>query len=155
LDRWLEESERLDLSPTTLWTYRAQIKPTIRPRLGKVKLSQLSAKHLDDLYGFMKDPGKSPKTIRNHHTSDAFSEGEAVLGWEELHVDRRTVGPVIEDRPEQHLTMTLEEAAVMRGISRATAYDAVSRGEIPCLRIGRRILIPKMAMGKLLSGGSA
>ena len=36
LDRWLEECERMDLSPTTLRTYRAQIKQTIRPRLGKV-----------------------------------------------------------------------------------------------------------------------
>ena len=60
LDRWLEECERMDLSPTTLRTYRAQIKQTIRPRLGKVKLNQLTAKHLDDLYGFMKDAGKSP-----------------------------------------------------------------------------------------------
>jgi len=90
----------------------------------------------------------------NEHP-DAFSEAEAVLGWEALHVDRRTVGPVIEDRPEQRLTMTVEEAAVILGISRATAYDAVSRGEIPCLRIGRRILIPKVAMERLLNGGSA
>jgi excisionase family DNA binding protein len=90
----------------------------------------------------------------NEHP-DAFSEAEEVLGWEELHVDRRTVGPVIEDRPEQRLTMTVEEAAVMLGISRATAYDAVSRGEIPCLRIGRRILIPKVAMEKLLNSGSS
>jgi excisionase family DNA binding protein len=90
----------------------------------------------------------------NEHP-DAFSEAEAVLGWGELHVDRRTVGPVIEDRPEQRLTMTVEEAAVMLGISRATAYDAVGRGEIPCLRIGRRILIPKVAMERLLSGDSA
>ena len=50
--------------------------------------------------------------------------------------------------------MTVEEAAVILGISRATAYDAVSRGEIPCLRIGRRILIPKVAMEKLLNSGS-
>ena len=57
LDRWLEECERLDLSPTTLRNYRAQIKQTIRPRLGKVKLSQLTARHLDDLYGAMKDGG--------------------------------------------------------------------------------------------------
>jgi excisionase family DNA binding protein len=78
----------------------------------------------------------------NEHP-DAFNEAEEVLGWEELHVDRRTVGPVIEDRLEQRLTMTVEEAARILGVSRATAYDAVSRGEIPCLRIGRRILIPK------------
>jgi hypothetical protein len=67
LDRWLEEGERLDLSPTTLRTYRSQIEQTIRPRLGKVLLSRLNAKQLDDLYGAMKDAGSSPKTIRNHH----------------------------------------------------------------------------------------
>lgn len=32
-----------------------------------MKLSQLTAEHLDDLYGFMEDDGKSPKTIRDHH----------------------------------------------------------------------------------------
>ncbi|MGC8465604.1 MAG: hypothetical protein ACP5O0_06695 [Acidimicrobiales bacterium] len=41
-DQWLEECERLDLSPTTLRTYRAQIKTTIRPRLGKVALQHLA-----------------------------------------------------------------------------------------------------------------
>jgi excisionase family DNA binding protein len=51
--------------------------------------------------------------------------------------------------------MTVEEAAVILGISRATAYDAVSRSEIPCLRIGRRILIPKVAIERLLNGDSA
>lgn len=35
LDRWLEECARLDRSPTTLRTYRAQIELTIRPALGK------------------------------------------------------------------------------------------------------------------------
>ncbi|MDA8297582.1 MAG: helix-turn-helix domain-containing protein [Actinomycetota bacterium] len=75
--------------------------------------------------------------------SDAFSEAVAVIEWDELHVERRTVLPVNEERPPQRLTMTVEEAAVVLGISRATAYDAVSRGEIPCIRIGRRILIPR------------
>jgi excisionase family DNA binding protein len=51
--------------------------------------------------------------------------------------------------------MTVEEAAVILGISRATAYDAVRRGEIPCLRIGRRILVSKIALGRMLdSAGS-
>ena len=84
--------------------------------------------------------------------SDAFSEAVAVTEWDELHVEHRTVGPVIEERPLQRLTMTVEEAAVVLGISRATAYDAVSRGEIPCIRIGRRILIPKVALERLLDG---
>jgi hypothetical protein len=49
LDRWLEECERLDLSPTTVRNYRSQVNGTIRPRLGKIKLHQLTPKHLDDL----------------------------------------------------------------------------------------------------------
>jgi len=84
--------------------------------------------------------------------ADAFSEVVAVAEWDELHVERRTVGPVIEERPSQRLTTTVEEAAVVLGISRATAYDAVARGEIPCIRIGRRILIPKVALERLLEG---
>ena len=84
--------------------------------------------------------------------SDVLTEAVALIEWDELHIERRTVGPVIEERPPQRLTMTVEEAAVVLGISRATAYDAVSRGEIPCIRIGRRILIPKVALERLLDG---
>jgi excisionase family DNA binding protein len=84
-----------------------------------------------------------------HEHNDALEEAVAVIEWEELHIERRDIGPVIE-RPTQRLTMTVEEAAEVLGISRATAYDAVSRGEIPCIRIGRRILIPKVALERLL-----
>lgn len=87
-----------------------------------------------------------------HEHSDALDEAVAVIEWEELHIERRSVGPVIELRPQQRLTMTVEEAATALGISRATAYEAVGRGEIPCLRIGRRILIPKVALDRLLTG---
>jgi excisionase family DNA binding protein len=87
--------------------------------------------------------------------SDVLSEAVAVIEWEELHVERRAVGPVIEERPAQRLTMTVEEAAVVLGISRASAYQAVSRGEIPCIRIGRRILVPKVALERLLESAAA
>ncbi len=52
------------------------------------------------------------------------------------------------------LTWTVEEAAVALGVSRAFAYDAVRRGEIPAIRIGRRILVPRAALGDLLAGSS-
>jgi excisionase family DNA binding protein len=85
---------------------------------------------------------------------DVLSEAEAICAWEELHVERRTVGPVIDVRPVQRLTLSVEEAAIALGISRTFAYEAVARGEIPCIRIGRRILIPKAALEKLLAGGA-
>lgn len=53
---------------------------------------------------------------------------------------------------QERLTFTVEEAATMLGISRAFAYEAVGRGEIPHIRIGRRILVPRSALDRLLSG---
>lgn len=57
---------------------------------------------------------------------------------------------VIPNDPTQRLTLTVEESARILGISRATAYEAVARGEIPCIRIGRRILVPIAGLNRLL-----
>lgn len=40
------------------------------------------------------------------------------------------------------LTLTVEQAAKVLGISRSTAYELVHTGDIPSLRLGRRIVIP-------------
>ncbi len=61
----------------------------------------------------------------------------------------RSAGAVAEN-PDR-LTLTVEEAAATLGISRAFAYEAVRRGEIPSIRIGRRVLVPKAALNRLLS----
>jgi hypothetical protein len=86
VDQWLEECERLDLSPTTMRTYRSQLDQTIRPSLGKIDMRSLSPKQLDDLYGAMKTAGKSPKTIRNHHAiiSAALHQGSGGGGSERM-----------------------------------------------------------------------
>ncbi len=82
LDVWLDECERLDRSPTTVRNYRVQVDKTIRPALGKVKVSWLSARQLDELYGVMKDQGASPKTIRNYHATISSALHQAVRwGW--------------------------------------------------------------------------
>lgn len=46
--------------------------------------------------------------------------------------------------------LTVEEAAVLLRLSRGTAYEAVKRGDIPTLRIGRRLLVPRAALLRLL-----
>lgn len=51
----------------------------------------------------------------------------------------------------ERLTYTVEEAAEKLGISRPVAYQAVNRGDIPVIRIGRRILVPVAALEKLLN----
>ena len=52
---------------------------------------------------------------------------------------------------EERLTVTVEEAARMLGISRNSAFEAARRGDIPTLRIGRRLLVPKVALQALLN----
>jgi excisionase family DNA binding protein len=49
-------------------------------------------------------------------------------------------------------TLTVEEAAKMLGIGRSSAYEAVRKGELPVIRIGRRYVVPKVAIDRLLSG---
>lgn len=47
---------------------------------------------------------------------------------------------------------TLNEVASVLRISRASAYEAAKRKEIPTIRIGRRLLVPCEALDRLLSG---
>ncbi len=47
-------------------------------------------------------------------------------------------------------TYTVEEARMILGISRNTAYRAVDNGSLPSIRINNRILIPKMALHRML-----
>jgi len=51
---------------------------------------------------------------------------------------------------DDRLTWTVNEAAQLLGISRATAYEAAHRGELPVRLIGRRMLVPRIALLRLL-----
>ena len=51
----------------------------------------------------------------------------------------------------EKLTITVPEAAQLLGVSRMTAYSAVREGTIPSLRIGRRVLVPRAALDRLLA----
>ena len=46
--------------------------------------------------------------------------------------------------------MTVEEAAAVLGVSRGLAYDAARRGEIPTIRLGRRLLVPRSKLLELV-----
>ena len=51
------------------------------------------------------------------------------------------------------LTVTVSEAAALLGISRAHAYDLVARRDLPAIRLGRRVLVPRRALDELLDAG--
>ncbi len=38
--------------------------------------------------------------------------------------------------------MTVDRVAVVYGISRTSAYEGIRSGEIPSIRVGKRIIVP-------------
>jgi excisionase family DNA binding protein len=46
---------------------------------------------------------------------------------------------------------SVEEAAQKLGIGRDSAYSAANKGQIPAIRVGRRIVIPKAAFDRFLA----
>jgi excisionase family DNA binding protein len=61
-------------------------------------------------------------------------------------------------RPNQHidrLTYDVPEAGRLLGLGRNAAYEAVRTGQLPVIKIGSRLLVPKIALDRLLKGESA
>jgi excisionase family DNA binding protein len=48
------------------------------------------------------------------------------------------------------LTMSVEDAARLLGISRGLAYEAARRGDLPVIRLGRRLLVPRARLLELV-----
>ena len=61
-----------------------------------------------------------------------------------------------DEKPIERMTVPVwPDARQMLGLGRNATYDAVARGEIPVLRIGRRILVPRKALERLVNGEAA
>ncbi len=54
----------------------------------------------------------------------------------------------------ERMTLSVEEAAGVLGISRALAYELVRRGELPRLRLGRRVVVPRRALEDLVASAA-
>jgi integrase len=67
LDLFLDQAASLGRSPTTLREYRRIADKVLRPELGALKLSQLTARDLDALYAKLSAKGNKPTTVRRVH----------------------------------------------------------------------------------------
>jgi excisionase family DNA binding protein len=50
----------------------------------------------------------------------------------------------------ERLALSVEEAGALLGISRDLAYDLVARRELPSVRLGRRLVVPRRALEEAL-----
>jgi excisionase family DNA binding protein len=59
-------------------------------------------------------------------------------------------------RPDdERLAIAVEDAAHLLGISRSLAYELCARGELPTIRLGRRLVIPKRALFEMIENVEA
>ena len=59
----------------------------------------------------------------------------------------------MQPEPLGRRTFTVREAAQVLGIGRDATYAAVQTGTIPSIRVGRRVVIPREAIGRILDQG--
>src|SRR3712207_6400692 len=69
LGRWLADSIRDTVRPTTFERYEQMVRLHIRPMLGKVKLKNLTSAHVRGLYRHKLDSGLSPRTVQYLHVT--------------------------------------------------------------------------------------
>ena len=51
---------------------------------------------------------------------------------------------------DQKATLSVDQVSSILGISRNSAYQGIRDGEIPSIKIGKRILVPRAAFMRLL-----
>mgnify|MGYP001581180568 CR=1 FL=1 len=56
-----------------------------------------------------------------------------------------------EQLPEDRLGFTVKDVAKFLGISHSSVYNAVKTGQIPSVKVGKRIVIPKDTLAQFLS----
>lgn len=55
----------------------------------------------------------------------------------------------------ERLTLSVEEAAHVLGIGRGLAYELARTGQIPVVRLGRRMVVPRAQLEAMLTSGGA
>ena len=61
------------------------------------------------------------------------------------------ISPDNQDHQLESATMNIRAAARVLGIGRQTAYELARQGKIPVLRLGKRLVVPKVALERMLA----
>jgi integrase len=115
IDRWLAHCDSIGRSPTTMRKYRSIAETVVKPELGKVRLSKLTAGDLDRLYAKLTAKGNKATTVRRVHAliGSALHQAEK---WDlvERNVARRASPP-----PVHAVQVTAPDPAQVRAVVEA------------------------------------
>jgi excisionase family DNA binding protein len=70
-------------------------------------------------------------------------------------VPTETTQPPTPDTDDDLLAWPVPHAGRKLGLSRDAAYRAARSGQLPTIRIGRRLLVPRAALERMLDGVEA
>ena len=71
---------------------------------------------------------------------------------EETVMVQRSIRFLTLDDLDQMVTISVEEASHILGVSRTATYEAIHRGEIAVVKLGRRVRVLAAPLRRLLSG---
>ncbi len=144
LDQWLEHCEVVGRSPTTVRKYRLMSDSIVRPELGKIRLTKLTARDLDRLYAKLTAKGNAPATVRRVHALIGAALHQAER-WElvDRNVARRAQPPEVRtkrvmapsvDEVRKLLAEAEEADSVLAVMLTLAATTGARRGELCALR---------------------
>jgi integrase len=145
LDKWLEHLEARGRAPKTLAENKREIETRIRPRLGAISVSKLTAEQLDDAYSAWLREGLSASSVHRHAAviSAALAQG-VKWGWLDTNPAQRASAPtaapqrkLVTPGPDQvaKLIQAAEKSDPIMATAVALAFiTGGRRGELAALR---------------------
>lgn len=140
LDTWLNEYVQPSCKPLTLSTYTSRVNTHIKPTLGKLRLSELNATHIQTLYNDLtRRDGLAPKTIKNVHGILHKALTQAVKlryiaynpadACELPRMEKHEVTPLSEAEITALLAQ-IDEKEPLRDMFTVTLFTGMRRGEV-------------------------
>ena len=145
LDRWMEHLAARGRSPKTIAENRREIDTRIKPRLGAIPVTALSAEHLDSAYSAWLADGLSAPSVHRHAAviSAALTQG-VKWGWLDVSPAPKASTPaatssrkLVTPTPEQvgALIRAAEDTDPVMAAAVALAFvTGARRGELSALR---------------------
>jgi integrase len=135
MTRWLEDSAKGDLGHRAYHNYRLQIRRHISPSLGRIKLSKLTATHVQSLYAAKLRDGLKPSSVRYIHAVLHRALEQAVrFNLMPFNPAARVDPPKV--RQEEITPLDTEQARIFLAAARGDRFEAL---DVLSLTVGLRM----------------
>ena len=124
LGRWLTDSVRDTVRPTTFERYEQMVRLHIRPVLGQLKLKNLTSTHVRGLYRQKLDAGLAPRTVQYVHVTLHKALEQAIVdGLIPRNVTEAVKPPQV--RREEMRPLTAEQVRILFDVGAGDRLEAL------------------------------